>query len=282
MWPRTSSPASCQRRGPFIDRGELNRRTQSELAEYGFEEALPRDRMGDELSSAQRQLVEIMRAVKSKMRILALDEPTSSLTEEEVEQLFALVRRLRAEGVAIIYVSHRLHEIMQIADRVAILRDGKLVLVEQASAMTEDDIVRNMVGRDLGEVFDRHPAATDRVVLEVEDIRSDVHKGISFHINAGEIVGFAGLIGAGRSELAKVIFGEMQRTAGIVRIDGQEVHIGQPGDAIAEGIGFAPEDRKREGLVLIRSVLENTTLAIIRRLTRFRIVQRRREARDRQ
>jgi L-arabinose transport system ATP-binding protein len=211
------------------------------------------------------------------MRILALDEPTSSLTDEEVDRLFDLVRRLRSEGVAIIYVSHRLHEIMQIADRVAILRDGKLVIVEQASAMTEDDIVRNMVGRDLGEVFDRHRAATDRVMLEVEDVRSDVHKGVSFSVNAGEIVGFAGLIGAGRSELAKVIFGEMPMTGGSVRIEGREVSIGQPSDAIREGIGFAPEDRKREGLVLIRSVLENATMAIIRRLTRFRIVQRRRE-----
>jgi L-arabinose transport system ATP-binding protein len=265
------------RRGPFIDRRELNRRTAAELAEYGFEKVLPRDRMGDELSSAQRQLVEIMRAVKSRMRILALDEPTSSLSDEEVDQLFALVRRLRSEGVAIIYVSHRLHEIMQIADRVAILRDGRLVLVEHASELTEDDIVRNMVGRELGEVFGRHPAATDRVVLEVRDIHSDVHHGVSFDIKAGEIVGFAGLIGAGRSELAKVIFGEMPKTGGEVIIEGREVHIGQPANAIAEGIGFAPEDRKREGLVLIRSVLENATMAILRRLTRFRIVQRRRE-----
>jgi ABC-type sugar transport system ATPase subunit len=265
------------RRGPFIDRRALNKKVDEELAEYGFAGVLPRSRMGDELSSAQRQLVEIMRAVKSKMRILALDEPTSSLTEEEVGRLFALVRRLRSEGVAIIYVSHRLHEIMQIADRVAILRDGKLVIVEAAAQMTEETIVRNMVGRDLGEVFDRHAAATDRVVLEVKDIKSDVHKGVSFDIKAGEIVGFAGLIGAGRSELAKVIFGEMSKTSGQVFIDGKEVHINQPSKAISEGIGFAPEDRKREGLVLIRSVLENTTMAILRRLTRFRIVQRRKE-----
>ncbi|MEA2027140.1 MAG: sugar ABC transporter ATP-binding protein, partial [Chloroflexota bacterium] len=196
---------------------------------------------------------------------------------EEVDRLFALVRRLKAEGVAIIYVSHRLHEIMRIADRVAILRDGKLVLVSPAADLTEGDIVRNMVGRDLGEVFDRHPAASDRVVLDVEDIKSDWHRGISFDIKAGEIVGFAGLIGAGRSELAKVIFGELPMTSGQVVIDGKEVHIGQPSNAISEGIGFAPEDRKREGLVLIRSVLENATLAIIRRLTRFRIVQRRKE-----
>ncbi len=265
------------KRGPFIDRGALNARVDHELAEYGFERSLPRWRMGDELSSAQRQLVEIMRAVRSRMRILALDEPTSSLTEEEVDQLFTLVRRLRAEGVAIIYVSHRLHEIMQIADRVAILRDGKLVIVEQASALTEDDIVRNMVGRDLGEVFDRHPAATDRVVLEVRDVQSLWHNGVSFDIKAGEIVGFAGLIGAGRSELAKVIFGELPKSSGDVVINGKQVSIGQPSNAISEGIGFAPEDRKREGLVLIRSVLENITLAIIRRLTRFRIVQRRQE-----
>ncbi len=265
------------KRGPFIDRRELNRRTAAELAEYGFEKVLPRGRMGDELSSAQRQLVEIMRAVKSKMRILALDEPTSSLTDDEVDRLFALVRRLKAEGVAIIYVSHRLHEILQLADRVAILRDGKLVMVSPAQGLTEDEIVRNMVGRDLGEVFDRHPAASDRVVLDVRDIKSLWHKGVSFDIKAGEIVGFAGLIGAGRSELAKVIFGELPMTSGSVSIEGREVHIGQPANAIAEGIGFAPEDRKREGLVLIRSVLENTTMAILRRLTRFRIVQRRLE-----
>ena len=268
------------RRGPFIDRRTLNKRVDEELREYGFEQVLPRTRMGDQLSSAQRQLVEIMRAVKSRnIRILALDEPTSSLTDDEVDRLFALVRRLRSEGVALIYVSHRLHEILQLADRVAILRDGKLVMVAEAEGLTEDEIVRNMVGRDLGEVFDRHPAATDRVVLQVEDIKSDWHKGISFDIKAGEIVGFAGLIGAGRSELAKVIFGELPMTSGRVSVDGVEVHIGQPANAISEGIGFAPEDRKREGLVLVRSVLENTTLAILRRLTRFRIMQRRQERR---
>lgn len=265
------------KRGPFIDRRRLDRLVRGELEEYGFQGQLPPDRMGDELSSAQRQLVEIMRAVKSKMRILALDEPTSSLTDDEVERLFTLVRRLRDEGVAIIYVSHRLHEILQLADRVAILRDGRLVMVRDAAELTEDEIVRNMVGRDLGEVFDRHPAATDRVMLRVNDIRSDWHRGVSFEVHAGEIVGFAGLIGAGRSELAKVIFGELPMSSGSVEVDGQEVTIRQPRDAIHHGVGFAPEDRKREGLVLIRSVLENTTLAILRRVTRYRIVQRRTE-----
>jgi L-arabinose transport system ATP-binding protein len=267
------------RRGPFIDRGRLNELARRELVEYGFDTVLPHDRMGDELSSAQRQLVEIMRAVKSRMRVLALDEPTSSLTDEEVERLFSLVRRLRSEGVAIIYVSHRLHEILRLADRVAILRDGRLVMVRPATELTEDEIVRNMVGRALGDVFKRRPAAGDRVVLRATDIRSDWHHGISFEVRAGEIVGFAGLVGAGRSELAKVIFGELRMTSGSVEVDGRPVRIHQPTDAIRQGVGFAPEDRKREGLVLVRSVLENTTLAILRRLSRFRLMQRRLERR---
>jgi L-arabinose transport system ATP-binding protein len=267
------------RRGPFIDRRALNARVDLELAEYGFQRVLPRWRMGDELSPAQRQLVEIMRAVRSRMRVLALDEPTSSLSDEEVDRLFALVRRLRSQGVAIIYVSHRLHEILQLADRVAILRDGRLVMVADAVSLSEEQIVRNMVGRDLGEMFQRRRGAPGTVVLQVEDIRSDWHRGVSFELHAGEVVGFAGLVGAGRSELAKVIFGELPRASGRILVEGREVHIGQPSAAISKGIGFAPEDRKREGLVLVRSVVENVTLTILRRLTRLRIVQRHLERR---
>ncbi len=267
------------RRGPFVDRRKLDQDARAELRRFGFERILPADRMGDELSSAQRQLVEIMRAVKSPMRVLALDEPTSSLTDEEVDRLFALVRRLRDEGVAIIYVSHRLREILQLADRVAILRDGKLVTVRPAAELTEREIVRLMVGRELGDVFRRHPAATETVVLRATGIVSDWHRDVSFEIRAGEIVGFAGLVGAGRSELAKVVFGELPRQAGTVEVGGHRVDIGAPDDAIRHGIGFAPEDRKREGLILIRSVLENTTLAVLRRLTRFRVIRQRVERR---
>ena len=214
------------------------------------------------------------------MRVLALDEPTSSLSDEEVDRLFALVRRLRSEGVAIIYVSHRLHEILQLADRVAILRDGRLVMVAEAADLTEDQIVRNMVGRDLGEMFQRSRGEPGAVVLQVEDIRSDWHRGVSFELHAGEVVGFAGLVGAGRTELAKVIFGELPRTSGRIHVDGRRgAHRRSPARPSAKGIGFAPEDRKREGLVLVRSVVENVTMAILRRLTRFRIVQRRLERR---
>ncbi|RME44124.1 MAG: sugar ABC transporter ATP-binding protein [Chloroflexi bacterium] len=258
----------------FIDRRTLYEKARRRIKEYGFEDVLPVDLMGDELSPAQRQLVEILRALKRGVRVLALDEPTSSLTDEEVDRLFALVRRLRDEGVAIIYVSHRINEIKRLCDRIAILRDGRLMAVEPASKLTDADIVRLMVGRDLSDVFKRQPAGTDKEILRVEDLHSDWHKGVSFYINAGEVVGFAGLVGAGRSELAKVIFGEYPKTGGRIFLEGKEINVRRPGDAIAKGLGFAPEDRKREGLILIRSVRENISMAILRQLSRFHFVRR--------
>jgi len=261
----------------FIDRNRLNEDVRKSLAAYGFDNVLPTNLLGDQLSSAQRQLVEIMRALKSGVRVLALDEPTSSLSDEEVERLFTLVRRLRDEGVAIIYVSHRIKEILRLCDRVAILRDGSLVAVRPAAELTDDEIVRLMVGREISEMFQRNPSLTEREVLRVENLNSNWHNDVSFNINAGEVVGFAGLVGAGRSELAKVIFGEMPKTSGHIFLEGREVNIRRPDDAISKGIGFAPEDRKREGLILIRSVLENASIAILKQLSRFSFVRSRLE-----
>jgi len=261
----------------LIDRRQLNEQVRRSLAEYGFEDLLPTSLLGDQLSPAQRQIVEILRALKSGVRVLALDEPTSSLTDDEVERLFTLVRRLRDEGVAIIYVSHRIREILRLCDRVAILRDGRLITVKPAAELNDAEIVRLMVGRELSDVFQRRRAETGREVLRVESINSNWHRDVSFHIDAGEVVGFAGLVGAGRSELAKVIFGELPKASGTVVLDGRQVTIHRPDDAIAKGIGFAPEDRKREGLVLIRSVLENASLAILPRLSVLHFVRRRLE-----
>ena len=265
------------KRGPFIDRIRLDQLVAADLHRYGFENILPTNLMGDQLSAAQRQIVEIARALKSGVRVLALDEPTSSLTDEEVDQLFALVRRLRTEGVAIIYVSHRINEILRLCDRVAVLRDGRLMAVRPSSELTQHEIVRLMVGRELSDVFERRRAPTERVALRVSGLSSIWHRDIDFEVRAGEIVGFAGLVGAGRTELAKVVFGDLPRTAGRIEVDGKSVDIRKPADAIAHGIGFTPEDRKREGLIPIRSVLENTSLVILRRLTRFRFVRRGRE-----
>jgi L-arabinose transport system ATP-binding protein len=265
------------RRGPFIDFRELDTLVRADLNRYGFSKVLPMNLMGDMLSSAQRQLIEILRALKSNVRVLALDEPTSSLTDEEVNRLFALVRQLRGDGLAIIYVSHRIKEILRLADRVAILRDGKLVAVRPASGLSEAEIVKMMVGRDLSAVFQRRRAATDRVVLKAEHIHSNWHRDVSFEVRAGEVVGFAGLVGAGRTELAKVVFGELPRERGAVYVDGRPTTIHHPDDGVRAGIGLAPEDRKREGLVMMRSVLENASLAILRRLSRFHFIKRRQE-----
>jgi L-arabinose transport system ATP-binding protein len=261
----------------LLDRRQLNEQVHQSLVEYGFEGVLPIHLLGDQISSAQRQLVEIMRALKSGVRVLALDEPTSSLTDEEVNRLFVLVRRLRDEGVAIIYVSHRIKEILRLCDRVAILRDGHLIAVKTATELNEDEIVHLMVGRKLSDVFQRQQACTEREVLKVEGLNSNWHTDVNFYIKAGEVVGFAGLIGAGRSELAKVIFGELPKISGRVVLDGQDVTIRRPDQAIGKGIGFAPEDRKREGLVLMRSVLENASMAILKQLSRFHFVRRRLE-----
>lgn len=257
----------------FIDRPRLNELVKQRLQEYGFENVLPTDLMGYELSSAQKQLVEIMRALKSGVRILAFDEPTSSLTDDEVDRLFDLIQRLRDEGVAIIYVSHRLNEIKRLCDRVAILRDGKLIAAQPACDLTENEIVRLMVGRDLAEVFQRQEVESQQKVLEVKNLYSNWHHDVKFYIRKGEIVGFSGLVGAGRTELAKVIYGEYQKISGQILLEGEEVNISRPDEAIHKGIGFAPEDRKREGLVLIRSVLENASMAILDRLSRFHFVR---------
>jgi L-arabinose transport system ATP-binding protein len=258
----------------FVNRRRLRDMVRQSLVDYGFESVLPINLMGYELSSAQRQLVEIMRALKSGVRVLALDEPTSSLTDDEVERLFGLVRRLRDEGVALIYVSHRLNEIKRLCDRVAILRDGKLVTVRDVDDISENEIVSLMVGRELSDVFHRQVVKESHRVLEVKGLNSNWHHDINFYVNAGEVVGFSGLVGAGRTELAKVIFGVDRKTGGQILLEGKEVNIRHPIEAIAKGIGFAPEDRKREGLILIRSVLENASIAILRQLGRFHFIRR--------
>jgi L-arabinose transport system ATP-binding protein len=260
------------RRG-FVDRQALLRDVRTALRRDGFDSVLSARTLGADLSSAQRQVVELMRAVRPGVRVLALDEPTSSLTDDEVEKLFSLVRRLVSEGVAIVYVSHRINEVARLADRVAVLRDGRLVALRPAAGLAEREMVRLMVGRELGDIYRRRRNATDRSVLEVRDVDSRWHRRVSLTVRAGEVVGLAGLVGAGRTELAKIIFGESAADAGAVLVGGRAVDIRKPIDAIGVGIGLAPEDRKREGLLLLRSVRENASLAIIARLTRWLFVR---------
>ncbi len=261
-----------QKRG-IVDFKKLNADAQALLEECGFAGLIDLAAMGDTLSPAQKHIVEIARALKPGVKVIAFDEPTSSLTSDETERLFSLIRRLRDRGLGVIYVTHRLHEVMAISDRIVVLRDGRLVGVRDTASVTPDDVVRMMVGRDLSYGFDRQETTRPEVVLEVAGLSSRYHENISFKIHAGEILGFAGLVGAGRTELAKVIFGEIHKRSGDVIVAGQKTRIRAPSDAIAASIGFAPEDRKGEGLILVRSVMENASMAVFSRLARFGVLR---------
>ncbi|MFD8479678.1 sugar ABC transporter ATP-binding protein [Kitasatospora sp. NPDC059673] len=265
-----------RRAGRRLDRAELRRRITADLNRFGFADVLEPDLLGSQLTAAQRQLVEILRALtgRTAARVIAFDEPTSSLSEHEVDALFALINRLRDQGVAVIYVSHRMQEIFQLADRIAVLRDGALIGVQDARTTTEGDLVRLMVGRDLSTMSVRRPAVTDRVVLDVRDLTTDRVHGIDLRIHAGEVVGVAGLIGAGRSELALALAGDLPVRSGSVTLDGQPLPSGNPGAVIRAGLGLAPEERKAQALFLHRTIRDNTSIAVLERLRRFRFVKR--------
>ncbi|MFE2092517.1 sugar ABC transporter ATP-binding protein [Streptomyces sp. NPDC059460] len=263
--------------GRRLDRAELRRRITSDLTRLGFDKVISPETLGSELTAAQRQLVEILRALTGEAKVIAFDEPTSSLSEHEVEALFALIGRLRAQGIAVIYVSHRMKEIFQLADRVAVLRDGTVAGVLDAARTTEEEVVRLMVGRDLSSLFVRQDVARDEVVLDLKDVTTDDVSGISLQVRAGEVVALAGLIGAGRSELARAIAGDLPIRSGGISMNGRKVQLRGPRDAIRAGIGLAPEERKAQALFLQRSIRDNTSLVSLTGLRRLRFVRRRQE-----
>jgi L-arabinose transport system ATP-binding protein len=260
-------------------RAELVTRAGELIVRHGFGQVLDPRTLGSQLTPAQRQLVEILRALTDQPRVIAFDEPTSSLSDTEVDLLFALIRRLRELGVAVIYVSHRIKEVFALADRVAVLRDGEHVGTRRSSGLSEAELIRMMVGRDLASLFHDEvprPAPGD-VVLDVRGLHSADVRDVSFQVRAGEIVALAGLVGAGRSELVKALVGAEPVTAGTVTFLGAARRFGSPRDAVRAGIGLAPEERKAEALFLQRSVRENTAAAIYDQLRRFRVISRREE-----
>jgi ribose transport system ATP-binding protein len=234
-----------------------------------------------ELSIGQQQMVEIARALSLRSRVLIMDEPTSSLTQRETERLFEVIRDLRREGMSILYISHRLREVEEIADRVTVLRDGRNAGNLPRDQVRHDAMVRLMVGRELKQLFKREhaPAKQEEApLLRVEGLSLDVGGNpISFDLRAGEIVGMAGLMGAGRTELAETLFGLRKARGGRVSLAGRVLKMDSPADAIREGILLLPEDRRVQGLVLPLSVKDNLTLASLRQVSRYGLVQRARE-----
>ena len=236
------------------------------------------DTLTGELSVAEQQLVEIAKALNRQTRILVMDEPSAVLGEKDLEKLFAVVRQLQANGIGIIYISHRLKEIFALADEVTVLKDGRYVDTRRVDAVTMEDLVRLMIGRDLQDVYPRRKGQVGDVLLEVNHInRAGVLNDISFQLRAGEIVGFAGITGSGRTELARVIFGADPYTSGEMRLAGQPYRVHSPADAIRHGVALVTEDRKRQGLLLKLSVTINTTISGLKKLCRLNLIRLRDE-----
>ena len=273
-----------------VDWRALDDRASHVLADLGLDVAAlgPRTRVA-RLGMAQRQMVEIAKALVSTsaagsqaaqgLRVLVMDEPTSSLTSREVTQLFALIERLTARGVAIVYITHRLDEVFRIGRRVTVLRDGRHVTTRLLSEVTVPELVRLMANRDLSEQFPKVRAARGPELLRVEHVsRGTTLSDISLSLHAGEVLGIAGLVGAGRTELARVIAGADRCDAGRLLVDGGDVRLRGPADAIARGIGLLPEDRKAQGLVPGLTVTRNVALPHGRRLARLGVLARQCEA----
>jgi ribose transport system ATP-binding protein len=219
---------------------------------------------------AQQQMVEVAKALSINAKIIVMDEPTSALTDKETKILFRVMRHLKDQGITILYISHRLEEIFEIADRVTVLRDGFHISTSIISDISSDDIVKMMVGRELGDLYPKKNVPQNECVLEVKGLSSGkLLNNISFHLNKGEVLGISGLIGAGRTELARALFGIDTFDHGEIFINGDSVRIRSPREAISMGLGFLTEDRKEQGLFLGMSVRENITISVLKEFSSF-------------
>jgi rhamnose transport system ATP-binding protein len=231
------------------------------------------------LSIADQQLIEIAKALSMETRLLVMDEPTAALSAREVEDLFTIVRQLRAQGVAILFISHRFEEIFDIADRVTVLRDGAVILTKPTSELSQAEAISAMVGREMSALYPKQATTIGPVALKVQDLsRAGEFRDVSFEIHEGEILGFAGLVGAGRTEVARAIFGLTRPDSGTIQLDGKPISNHSPTEAMSHGIAYVPEDRYEHGLVREFPIAENVTLPIWRSISNWLgIVDLRRE-----
>jgi len=251
---------------PVVDHEKMYRDTEALLRKVRLN-FNPRQQVGT-LSTSQMQLVEIAKAVSANCRILILDEPTSSLTQNEVESLFNIIRELKKDGVAIVYISHKMDEILRISDEVTIMRDGQYIGTWDAGNLTTNTIITKMVGRELTNLYPRRENKPGEVVFEVEDFTSINPKSfrhVSFNIRRGEILGISGLVGAQRTELMEGIFGIRSHVSGKVRLNGRELRISRPKDAIDQGVAMLTENRRTSGIMGVLSVADNISISSLRK-----------------
>jgi len=260
-------------RAGIVDRRRLVTRTRTVLDRLG-QRSLPTDMVVGRLSLAARQMTEIAKAVAAEARVVIMDEPTAILAQEEAESLFTVIDQLRANGVAIVYVSHRLDDMARLADRVTVLRDGRVVDSQPASKLRRDDIVRLMIGRELAAGYPRASGPPGDPMLRLQNVSSGPVVDASLVLHRGEIVGVVGLVGSGRTELVRAIFGAAPLTAGRMELDGKPYAPQSPRDAIRAGVALLPEDRKRQGLILIAAIRDNVALTSIAAFAHAGVIDR--------
>jgi ribose transport system ATP-binding protein len=249
----------------MVDFRKMESETSMILGELGLD--IPPETLMKNLTVAAQQMVEITKAVSRNANLILMDEPTSALSSKEVKALFDIMRRLKEKGVSVVFISHRLDEVLQVVDRIIVMRDGQRVGELSIEEATEEKIISLMVGREVG-LFPKQEAEITEPVLEVRDLcGKNIVKDVSFKVHRGEIVGLAGLVGAGRTDVARLIFGADKRVRGDILVDNKLLEIHSPSDALENGIGWIPEDRKQQGLVLGMSVKENASMAILQRLS---------------
>lgn len=265
--------------GIFLRDREMNRQTAEILKDYRVSFS-PTTLVGD-LSVAQTQMLEIIKSIRKKADIIIMDEPTSSLSNEETKMLFEIIDDLKKKNISVIYISHRLEEILNLADRITVLRDGTYIKTVDAAGVTQGELVEMMVGRKLDQIYPKVEAEIGETVFEVKDLcYKNLFRDVSFEVKAGEILGFYGLVGAGRSEIMQAIFGIDPLESGEIIIDGKEIKVRSSKDAIENGIALISEDRRKYGLVLCRSVRENISLPNLYEKFRQLLISGRRERKE--
>ena len=253
--------------GKGYSKRRLNALAQEIFDEYGFQ--LDPAMRVERLSPANQQMVEIARAISNNAKIMIMDEPTAPLAAAEVDLLFSIIAKLKAKGVTVIYISHRMDEVFQITERVTVLRDGQYVTTINTADTNRQQLVNLMVGRELNENFPTRKTPVGEVILEAKNLTGNSVENISFRLHRGEVLGFAGLVGSGRSETMELICGAKKMDSGEVWMNGQKMHITSPASAIEHGIGLIPEDRKEQGVILFNTVKFNTSLSAAHKLTKF-------------